>query len=310
MRYAEKLILAKIEATEGTDSLPVLASDLVRTIGAEITPLTADASALDIDQPYGGNSPQRLRRKRTGFTLPFLGTPSGTAGTKPEGAALFRACGLGETVTEDTSVIYAPVRTGFETASLYFNQSGLVHKATGVKGNLTLEVTQGEDPLFTVTGEGGFAAPEAMDLGTADFSGFQGPLEVNEANTTLTIGGPGDLLEFDLETLSFDCGLPQTFISRTLQTGIKTGDAAPSGSLTVTHPALTKRNFIEQVGREATAAVRLVHGTAAGHIMTLDLPRVQLLEPSYSESEGDLMIGMTLNPLPGADGLAWKLTYT
>ena len=306
MRYAEKLILAKIEGTEGTDSNPVIASDLVRTLGAEITPLTADASELEIDQPYGGNSPQRLRRRRTSFTLPFLGTPSGTAGMKPEGAALFRACGLGETVSEDTSVIYAPVRTGFETASIHFNQSGLLHKSAGFKGNLTLEVTQGEDPLFTVTGEGGFAAPEAMDLGTPDFSGFQVPLEVNEMNTTLTIGGT----EFDLETLSFDCGLPQSFISRTLQTGIKTGDAAPSGSMTVTHPALTRRNFIDTIGREQTVPVQLVHGTAAGHIMTLDLPKVQLLEPSYSESEGDLMIGMTFNPLPGAGGLAWKLTYT
>lgn len=305
MLYSEKLILAKVETTEGTDALPVIGADLVRTIGSDFTPLVVNEDTLNIDQPYGGAKPIRQRAHRTGFTFPLLAVPSGTEGVVPEAAGLLRACGLAEVIAADTDVQYSPATSGFETASVYFNQSGALHKSLGFKGNLTLEFTQGQDPIFTVTGEGSYATPTEVPLGSPDFSGFNDPIEVNEANTTLTIGGT----EFDMESLSFDAGLPQTFISRTMQTGIKTGDRQPSANIVITAPTLATKNFFQAVVGEGTEPVKLVHGTSAGRILELDLFAAQFLEPSYSESEGDLMMNLRINVLADNSGDDWRLTY-
>ena len=53
---------------------------------------------------------------------------------------------------------------------------------------------------------------------------------------------------------------------------------------------------------ETTGALQLIHGVGTGNVITIDAPNVQLLNPRYTESEGDTMLEMDLSLIPGSGG--------
>ena len=104
----KRLILAKIEATYGTDPTPTGAEAiLVRNL--EITPLEAETVSRELIRPYLGASDQLLAQTRVGINFEVELAGSGTAGTAPAYSALMKSCGLSETVVATTSVTYAPI---------------------------------------------------------------------------------------------------------------------------------------------------------------------------------------------------------
>ena len=82
----KRLILAKIEATYGTDPTPTGAEAiLVRNL--EITPLEAETVSRELIRPYLGASDQLLAQTRVGINFEVELAGSGTAGSTAAASA-------------------------------------------------------------------------------------------------------------------------------------------------------------------------------------------------------------------------------
>lgn len=104
----KRLILAKTEATYGTDSSPG-GADAILVRNLEITPMQSDVVGRDLVRPYLGASEQLLANTRVQCTFSVELAGSGTAGTAPRFDSVLKACGLASTVV-------TPAVTGTATA--------------------------------------------------------------------------------------------------------------------------------------------------------------------------------------------------
>ena len=79
-------------------------------------------------------------------------------------------------------------------------------------------------------------------------------------------------------------------------------DRRPSGQATVQTPALATFDAFDKAFESGTGPLQLIHGTAAGHIIQIDQPKVQILNASYGDSDGVSMLNLDLSPIPSAVG--------
>ena len=77
-------------------------------------------------------------------------------------------------------------------------------------------------------------------------------------------------------------------------------DRQTVGSVVIEAPAIGTKDFFTLVDNETLVALQLVHGTVAGNIVQIDAPKVQLKNPTYSDSDGIAMLTIQEGPLhPG-----------
>ena len=153
MLVNREVILAKVETTYNTDSVPG-AADAILAEGLG----WANNGLRMIERPAIRANVGKLQQVYAGrlidisFTVELKG--SGAAGTAPEIGALLRGCGFAENVVASTSVTYLPVSTGFESITLYFYRDGKRFTATGCRGTVsfTFETGSSGKAAFTFTG--------------------------------------------------------------------------------------------------------------------------------------------------------------
>jgi hypothetical protein len=104
MRSVRKLlILAKIEATYGTDVLPA-GADAILVTNASLKPLEAEVIDRDFVRSYLGASGKIMAGDyaKLEFSVELAG--AGAAGTAPKWGRLARACAMSETITAGVDV--------------------------------------------------------------------------------------------------------------------------------------------------------------------------------------------------------------
>lgn len=94
----KRLILAKTEASYGTDSSPA-GTDAILVRELEITPLQSDTVDRELIRPYLGASQQLLANTRVEVTFQVEMAGSGSAGTAPAFGRVIQACGFSATTT-------------------------------------------------------------------------------------------------------------------------------------------------------------------------------------------------------------------
>ena len=145
------VILAKLEATYGTDSVPTGAADALLISNQSINPLVA--SNVDRGTITGnlGSFEQLVGTNyvECSFDIDLAG--SGTATTAPAWGKLLKACGFAET-TQTASVDYTPISdiSGVASTSLtiYYYLDGQLHKLLGARGTFSIEAGVGERPVL------------------------------------------------------------------------------------------------------------------------------------------------------------------
>lgn len=155
MLVNREVILAKIEVTYGTDSVPVEGTDamLVENVswsneGLRMNERPAVRANIGmLQQVFGGKL----------FTVTFDVEMKGAGGAvdvPPEFGPLLRACGIGETIAPATDVQYTPVSTGHESVTIYYFQDGIRYNIVGVRGNVSFNLETGAlgKMTFTLTG--------------------------------------------------------------------------------------------------------------------------------------------------------------
>jgi hypothetical protein len=295
----KRLILAKSETTYGTDSTPA-GADAVLVRNLEITPLEADTVSRDLIRPYLGNSEQLLANTRVGITFQVELAGSGTAGTAPKFGSILKACGLSETVVATTSVTYAPVSSAFSSATIYFNNDGVLHKATGCRGTFSITCNLNEIPTIDFTMTGIYNAPTDTAAPSVTYSAQATPLIFKHGNSS-----EFSLLSYSgcLMNVSFD--VANEVIHRELvgcSKQVLITNRAPAGEVVIEAPTIAQKDFFTIANNNTTGALTFKHGTTAGNIFTFTAQRVDVGQPTYSDSDGIQMLNLPYVAIPTSAG--------
>ncbi len=298
MLTRKKVLLAKIEATYGTDAAPA-ATDAILTKNLSITPYDGNTVQRDIDRPTLGNdiSINVAPNIKVSFDVELAG--SGTAGTAPGWGSLLRACGFSETINAATDVVYTPVSTGYEAATMHYEQDGQLHKVLGARGTVSFELSAGGLPVMKFSFTGLYQKPVAGSV-VADLSAFQIPVPVTKANTpTYTIHG------YDAIATSLTLDMANNVIHRNVigEEMVKITDRAPKGQLTIDAPTLAEKDMfalVESHNGITTGAIQVVHGVTAGNIVQIDAPKTQLQTISPTDLDGVFGYQIDVSYMPDA----------
>ncbi|MBK6920620.1 MAG: hypothetical protein IPH07_24680 [Deltaproteobacteria bacterium] len=308
-RYARnKLILVKIESTEGTDPTPTVGSNAISVRRADVTPVRATNRSRDKIRNFFGNSPQMPADVYSEIEIEVELSGSGAAGTAPAWAPLLQACGFSETVNAGTSVVYAPETPGVKTVTIYPYVDAVRHKMTGCRGTVRLSATREDIPVLTFTLWGVYNAAADSTPGTATFANQATPVLFNRTETTVDLLGETPCLE------SFALDLANRLSHRNLincEDRIAITGRSPQGSAQFEAPTVATYDWFAAAKVATTDAVELVHGTTAGNIVTLEAPAVQVINPRYANAPDDVvMIATDLLFLPSTGNDEITLTLT
>lgn len=301
---AQKLaMLAKLETVYGTDSVPTGAANAILAREVEVTPLTIERQARDLYRPFLGNSTDVIGAfsGRLAFKVEMAG--SGTAGTAPNWGPLHRACGFAQVVTAGVSTVYTPVSNSFESLSTYFNMDGVLHKFTGVRGNLGLQASYRQAPLWQYSFIGMFVPVTDLALPAVTLTGWADPLAFNFENTPgFTLHGVSGL---GLREFSFDLANAVTFRNLVGSRGVRITDRKPVGSLEFSAELMAVKNWFDVVRNATGGALQLDHGTTAGNRVSISAPALQLTDAAYTDFEGEKMLRCSSKfmPVSGNDEL-------
>ena len=290
------VVLAKIQAAAGVDAAPTGASNAILCRSTNITPVSAEFAERKLIRPYFGNGGQVAVTKYGQIEIEVELAGSGTAGTAPAFGALFRACGMSETITVGEDVEYKPVSAGLELLTLYANLDGVLHKMVDARASMSIDVTSRAIPFvrFTVMGAYSPITDAALPAGV-DYAMFKTPLGVNKTNTpTWSLHGYTGCLQ----SFTMDLANQLVWKSNIGCEGAEITDRTPTGNAVLELPTIANLNWPSVVISGQLVALSLAHGVGAGNIIEIDLPKVQLMNPTYSDQNGTAMLNLALGIQP------------
>lgn len=304
----KRAILAKIESVYGTDPTPTGSANAILVKNLDVVPLAADVVSRDLIRAYLGEFDQLVANKHVEVNFEVEIAGSGAAGTAPAYGPLLRACGMSETVDAGVDVVYAPISATFESVTIYHNIDGILHKVTGARGTVQLDITAGQIPVYKFKFIGIYNAPTDTAIPSCDYSDFINPLVANATNTpTFSFFGVSSLV---LQNLMLDVNNVVDFRALIGAEYTQITDRRSNGELTFEAPALSTLNIFATAIATATGALSIVHGTAAGNIVTIAAPAVDVANPSYSDDNGVAMIKCPVVFLPSTGNDEFTITLT
>lgn len=293
-RWRKLAILHKIEATYATDAVPV-AADAVVGSNVTFTPMEGEEVPRDLMLPYMGQQGVILAGLygRLEFDVEMAG--AGAAGDVPVYGSFLRVCGMAETITAATSVEYSIIEDDQESGSLYFILDGVRHVLLGGRANVALTCTAKAIPKlrFTYTGLLG----TVTDIGAmpaVDFSAIVKPLVVSKAASVMLLHGWTAVAE----SLTIDLG--NTVTPRFLigDENMLISDRKSTGTAVVEARGLATIDWFAIARARTRAALSFVHGTAAGNIVEISAPAVEIGRPTQGQTDGIVNYTLPLMPCP------------
>lgn len=291
MYFPKKTILAKIETTYGTDPVPTGAANAIIAKNLNLTPLDAQMIDRNVVLPFFGNlgAIPGSAFVKADFEVEITG--SSAAGTAPPYGPLLRACGLSETITALTSVAYAPISASFESATIYINVDGIQHKITGCRGTVSLDFANEAIPSYKFSITGIYAAPTDTALPSLTLTAWQTPLACNKVNTTFSLHGYSAVMS----KANLDAGndVQAKSYPNTSQ-DVRITNRKSKGKATFEMTSVATKDWFALARAGTTGALQIVHGTAAGNIITIAAAQAQLGNPKYTDEGGIVMCDVDL----------------
>jgi hypothetical protein len=300
--YEKRLLLYKIETTEGTDAAPVVGTDAILTRNLDANSMEGDKGTRMLDGLYAGARPSYYKqiRRPVRFEVEIAGSGV-TAITVPSWMKLNRAIGCDAGVAGGSSVVQTPIFTAIPSATLYPYLDNLLEAVTGARGNMSMTFEDDEIPFFSYDFLGFPPAGLASEAtpGAPTLTGFAAPVLVNTANTTFSLDG----YAAPLRRLTLNVGAaiePRSLTGPTDRIMFRNREM--TGEVVVELPDLTTKNYYTKVASRATAALQLIHGTVAGNIVQIDAARAEIDMPTLSEEQGVVMASFPIRLLPTSAG--------
>ena len=302
-------ILAKVEATYGTDSVPTGAANAMLVSNCTFN-LAYNNVERNFIRPFFGGSGQLAGTRFVEINFEIELANSGTAGTAPAWAPVLRACGMAESVLATPArVEYTPVSASFSSVTIYYHLDGVRRVALGCMGNVEIMLNEGAAPMlrFSLVGlDGGRTA-------TADpsvtLTAFRAPQVVSDVNTgdinlgcTYSAGALASGTVYPSRGLSINL---QNTVSRKALLGgqaVQISDRNVQGSMQLDLTAAQEVSFMTDINANTNTTLGFTHSTGAGVGIVLHAPQVQRIDPTDQEYEGDVHIGQSLRFTPTTAG--------
>lgn len=314
LTYREKLVIAALESTYGTDATPA-GTNAVQTQNLTPRYYEGDTVAEETDRSIVGGYPQVVTAPFAGGNCNVYIKGSGGAGVAPNADSFLRMAGFDPTITASTSVIYNLVAPAdMESGSVYFYRSTQYQRVLGARANMELDITSGQLPRYTFDYTGLYLRPVTQSIVTPTYNGLEATLPVNNTTTTLTLGG----VEFPMYSLQLNLN---NQIARTNIAGLESVDITDrevTGTLRLRAPAIATKDFFADVESHvdgaSTQALFLIvsddgttsttnSGTATdGKVFELSLPQTQLTSIGEEDVDGVTVYSFELSCVPTASG--------
>lgn len=299
--YSKRVLLAKAESTYGTDPTPTGSANAMLVKNMTFTPMEAELIERGTIRPYIGGYEQYVANNHAmiEFEVEMMG--SGAAGTAPAYAPLLLACGFAETVTASTKVEYTPVSSSFGSCTLYFNIDGVLHKITGARGNLEMDISARQIPVFKFRFVGIYNAPTDTSAPTPVYTGFMQPLVANNTNTTgFSFFGVSSLV---LESMKINMNNENNFRALIGSESVIITNRKANGELVFEAPTLATLDVFATAVGTTNGALSITHGTVSGYKVKIDATNVDVGNPTYSDGNGVVMaqVPIFLPPSSGND---------
>jgi hypothetical protein len=207
------------------------------------------------------------------------------------------------------NVGYLPVSTGFASATIYFNNDGVLHKITGARGTFTLTAAVGGIPTIDFQLTGVYNAPTDTAAPTTTYSDQATPVIFKAGNTSAF-----SILNYTacLQSLSFNVvneTVYRELVGCTKEVMIT--NRASAGECMIEAPTIAQKDFFAIANNDTTGTLTLLHGSTAGNRVTLLAPKVDITNPSYADQDGIQMLNIPYVAIPTTAGNdEVKLTFT
>lgn len=198
------------------------------------------------------------------------------------------------------AVFYDPVAAGFGSMTLYYNVAGVLHKMVGARGTLSWELSANALPTLKASLTGLYGGIVDQAIAGVVYPAVNLPPAVNSANTTgglfdkpFTGGVPG----IQVQKFSLDLGNTVTYRNLVGSEAVIIPDRKAKGSISFEMTTLAFQDWLAAVRNGTTGALNIQNGTVAGNRIRADLPKVQLDNLKYSESDGIVMADVDFRPI-------------
>jgi hypothetical protein len=298
----KKLLLYKIETTEGTDAAPTAAADAIITVGLDASGLEGDEKQRNIDGQYAGARPTVYGQIRKPVTFSVEWAGSGVSAiTVPAWMKILRICGFNAGVAGASSVVQSPITDNVPSATLWPHYDNLRLAALGCRSNWTLTLEDDEIPMLNLTAMGfppaGIVAEAAP--GAPTFTNQAAPVVASTANTTFNLGG----FAAPLRRLTINGGTviePRSLVGPSDK--VMWRNRVMTGEALIEFPDLTTKNYYTNLLNRTTQTLAVTHGTVVANIVELAAPRAEIGLITTPEEQGQLMAAIPLRFLPSAAG--------
>lgn len=310
MKWESKILLAKVEATYGTDATPTGAADAILATNVRLSPMEGQDVDRNLELPWTGDHRTIPAEKHMKLAFNVEMTPSGTEGVAPVWGGLMKGCGVAETIVADTSVTYNPISSGQSSVTLYLWIDSTLYKLRGSRGTCVFRVNaQGIVYLeFEFTGLWTKPSETARATPTLTAQLEAKPLLATTANTPVfTID------DVSLVMRSFSLNFGNQVENRFLigAEAIRITDNPAMIETTVEAVPLTTLDPFGLAEEMEEVEVVLTHGTTAGLITTLEVQAAQmqrLTSIANQQKVKEWPLRLAAQPVTGND--QWTLTLT
>lgn len=310
MKDALKVLLCKMETTYGVDSTPTNVANVIVAQNVDINPLEMETDDYTPLSDTFGSNEMIVGAVWSTISFDVLSCGGGTPlGTVPNHGPVLRAAGWAQTVTASTSVGYNLVSTGEESMCMYYYQDGVLQKMLGIRGSISENWTSKKAPRLTFKGIGLNVPMVDAAMPVPTLPTIPRPMAMNKANTVLTIGG----YAARMSSFTLDQNNDVQYRNLTGREDVTIVGRSMSGKVMVELPKIAEKDFLGASGictLATPAAMSIVHGTAAGNIITRTLPRVQLMKPKTRVEQGVLMLECDLHIARNAGNDEMSMLYT
>ena len=233
---------------------------------------------------------------------------SGTAGTVPPWAALLQICGRSLVEVPTTSVTFEMAGRPYDAATIGYHMDGELHVMRGCRGTASLRANADDHLMLVMEIWGLDVDPSSTAIPSFDFSAWKEPLPINQQNCTFSLHGYSGVLN----QLELTDGNNVTHRNNPGVREIDIRGRNPGGNIQIDLPGIGTKNFHQTIKQHATGALNLVLGATAGQIITVNCPKVQLINPTFPEADGIVQLGAGLKLLPNsaAGNDEWTIALT
>lgn len=204
------------------------------------------------------------------------------------------------TYSVDEAMHYNPVSASFESVSIYYSVGGVVHKMIGCRGTFTTKLAANEIPALSFSFTGLYGGVADVAITTPTYTGFGRPQAVNSTNTSGVLFGKtfvGGTTGLQVASMSFDLGNAINYRQLVGSEQVVISDRKPKGGIQLEMTLLAFKDWLSAVKNGDTGRMYMENGSMTGQTVAINMPRVQLENPRYSESDGIVMLDLDFRAL-------------